>query len=70
MTDQESVLAIAVFNNIWCENCCGPITWITELWKTVEDGVIIEQVQHHLIDIMHGASIRFHADMFKQLGHC
>ena len=57
VTDKECVLAIAVFHNSWCENCCGTITWITELWETVEDGVIIEQVQHHLIDIMHGASI-------------
>ena len=57
VTDKESVLAIAVFHNSWCENWCCTITGITELWETVEDGVKIEQVQHNLIDIMHGASI-------------
>ena len=35
----------------------------------MEEGVIIEQVQHNLKDIMHGASICFHADVAKQLGH-
>ena len=41
VTDKECVLSIVIFHDIGCENGCCPITWITELGKSVEERIKI-----------------------------